>query len=175
MSGADLSEADLNGADLRHAVLQDAVLQDADLSGADLSDAVLRHAVLRGAVLSGAALSGADLRGADLDQIRDDIFAVLSASPNEVQALRDSIAIGNIDGSVYEGDCACLVGTLAKARHCSYQAIPGLTPNSYRPAEKWFFNIRKGDTPETNQFSKIALCWIDDWLANMRSAFSVVA
>jgi hypothetical protein len=186
LRGADLGSANLHGADLGSANLGNATLWDANLRGADLRganldsanlwDADLRGADLRGADLRGANLDSADLRGADLGianltSIRDDIWAVLSASPGEVRGLRDIIAAGKINGSQYEGDCACLVGTLAKNRHCNYDAIPGLTPDSSRPSEVWFFNINEGDTPETSQFSKLALEWVDQWLVNMTAVF----
>jgi hypothetical protein len=58
-------------------------------------------------------------------------------------------------------------------RHCPYNAIPSLTPNSRRPAERFFAAIKLGDTPETSQFSKLALDWVDQWLANMHAAFAV--
>jgi uncharacterized protein YjbI with pentapeptide repeats len=160
-SGADLRGADLSGADLR----------GADLSGADLRGADLSDADLRGADLMGADLRDADLRGADLTPIRDDLWAVLSAAPSEVVGLRAAIAEGRIDGSTYEGACACLVGTLANVRHVRYDAMPALTPNSSRPIERFFLAIDKGDTPETSQFSKFALEWTDQWIANMLAAF----
>src|SRR4051812_38650117 len=143
------------------AYLRDAYLRDADLSGADL----------RGADLRGADLRGADLRGADLTPIRDDIWAVLSAAPAEVSALIDALKNGRVDGSTYEGACACLVGTLANARQTHYQNLGTVKPNSSRPAECFFMGIHKGDTPETNQFSRLALEWSQEWLETMRTAF----
>lgn len=35
----------------------------------------------------------------------------------------------------------------------------------------FFCGISKGDTPETNQFSKLALEWVDDWWNRMHAAF----
>jgi len=166
-AGAVLRGAVLTGADLRDADLTGAVLRGADLRGADL-----RGAVLRGAVLRDADLTDADLTGADLTPIRDDIWAVLASSPAEVAGLRAAIAEGRIDGSTYQGACCCLVGTLANARNCNYTDIPSLTPNASRPAERFFAAITRGDTPETSQFSKLALEWVDLWLANMRTAFA---
>ncbi len=139
-----------------------AVKSRADLGGADL----------RGADLRWADLGGADLRGADLTSIRDDLWAVLSSCPAEVDGLRQALLDGKIDGSTYEGPCACLVGTLANTRHCRYDAIPGLTPNGSRPAERFFLAIKPGDTPENSQFSKLALEWVNQWLANMKAAFA---
>ena len=173
---ADLRDANLQAANLRDANLQSANLRDANLQAANLQAANLRAANLRAANLQAADLRDANLRDADLrdanlTSIRDDIWAVLSASPAEVHALRESLIAGKIDGLQYEGECACLVGTLAMARHCNFEAIPGLKPDSSRASEIWFSNIRKGDSPETNQFAKLALEWIDAWLANMAAAF----
>lgn len=118
---------------------------------------------LRGANLSGSDLSGSDLSDSDLKPIRDDFWAVLSASPAEVRGLRQALLDGRVNGSAYAGECACLVGTLANVRHCAYDAIPGLRPNPLRPAERFFLAIRQGDTPDNSQFAKLAVEWIDAW------------
>jgi hypothetical protein len=91
---------------------------------------------------------------------------VLSSAPAEVVGLRNAIAEGRIDGHSYSGDCACLVGTIANIQHCSVYEIPGLKPDSERPAEVFFLAIAPGDTPETSQFSALALAWVDEWLNN---------
>ena len=162
---ADLSCADLRGADLRGADLSDAVLSCADLSCADLRDAVLSCAGLRGAVLSER----------QMQMFRDDVWAVLASAPAEVAALLSALKEGRVDGSQYQGDCACLVGTIAIARGCHYEMIDGLIPDSGRPSEQWFMQIKKGDTPETNPASKKAVEWIEQWLARMQAAFAVKA
>ncbi|KDB58419.1 pentapeptide repeat-containing protein [Bordetella bronchiseptica] len=177
LRGADLGGANLRGADLRGADLGGANLRGADLRGANLRGADLRGANLRGADLGGANLRGADLRGADLGDanltpIRDDMWAVLSATPTEVPALIAALKAGRVDGSTYQGECACLVGTLANAREVSYSSIESLEPNSSRPIERFFLSISRGDTPGTNQFSKLALEWAEEWLARMQAAFS---
>jgi hypothetical protein len=164
--------ADLSGADLRDANLSGADLSDANLSGADLSDANLSGADLSGADLSGADLRDADLRDANLTPIRDDIWAVLSAAPAEVPALIEAIKAGRVDGSTYTGECACLVGTIANARKTDVESLGPLQINSSRPAERFFLGIRKGDTPETNQFSKLTLEWSQEWLSAMQKAFA---
>jgi hypothetical protein len=107
--------------------------------------------------------------------VRDDLWAVLCSAPAEVATLRAALLAGHVDGTVYEGDCSCLVGTLANARGCNYLDIPGLAPDSSRPAEAWFLQIKKGNTPTGNDFSKRAVEWIDQWLANMRGTSSVSA
>jgi hypothetical protein len=168
---ADLRGADLRGADLRLADLRGADLRGADLRGADLRLADLREANLSGADLRLADLRGADLRGADLTSVRDDFWAVLCASPGEAAGLRAALVAGRVNGSCYEGNCACLVGTLANVRGCKFDKIPGLVPNSSRPAEAFFLSIEFGDSPGNSQPAKLAVEWIDQWTANMQAAF----
>src|ERR1700679_239472 len=131
------------------AAVKAALKDTADLSSADL----------RSAYLSSANLSSADLRSANLESVRVDFFDVLlRASTNgEVPGLIAALKEGRVDESTSEGGCAFLVGTIANVKHCKYDAIPDLRPDSSRPAEVFFYAIRKGDTPENNSASKIAL------------------
>ena len=188
LRGADLRDADLTGtvltgADLTGAVLRGADLRDADLRGADLRDAVLTGTVLRDAVLTGADLRGADLTGADLRradlkgavlrdadlrEIENDFIAAVLCMPNELEALSAAMTEGRIDGSTYSGPCACLAGTLAHARGIAAYSggdIGMFVADASSPRERWFMGIRPGDTPETNQVSKIALGWLDRAIA----------
>jgi hypothetical protein len=158
LTGAVLVELEAGSlkAALELAVRQGANLRDANLYGANLRDANLGDANLYGA------------KNADLTPVRDDLWAVLSASPAEVEGLRQALIDGRVDGSVYDGECACLLGTLANVRGCTVAELPGLKKNAGRPAEQWFLGINKGDTPKTNDAAKTALAWIDQWLANVR-------
>ena len=149
LAGANLADADLRRADLRHADLTGADLTGANLAGADLTD---------------ADLTDADLRHADLTDTRADFVAVLDAAPHEVAGLRAALVAGTVDGSAYRGECACLIGTIAKVRQCDYAALgSGLTPNSSRPAERWFLAIRPG-MPVDHPVVAITLGWIDAWI-----------
>ncbi|WP_186263326.1 pentapeptide repeat-containing protein [Burkholderia gladioli] len=178
LRGADLSDADLRGADLSDADLRGANLRGAYLSGADLSDAYLSDAYLSGADLSDADLSGADLSDADLSganllPIKADFIEVISQAPREVPALIDALKAGRVDGSTYSGECACLVGTIANARGVDVDSSEfGIPKDSSRPVERFFMSIRKGDTPETNGASKLALEWAETWLETQRKAFA---
>jgi len=176
LGGADLRGANLGGADLRGANLGGADLRDADLGGADLRGADLRDADLGDADLGDADLRGANLRGADLGEktlrsFRDDVWAVLSAAPNEAQGVAKALRHGKVDGSSYEGDCACLVGTVANVRGCKYYDLGLLKPDSGRLAETWFMQISPGDTPEKSKAVKLALKWVETWIENMTKAF----
>ncbi|MBW5285973.1 pentapeptide repeat-containing protein [Burkholderia gladioli] len=173
LSNADLRGANLSNADLRGANLRGANLSNADLRGANLRGANLRGANLRDADLSGADLSDADLSDADLLPIKADFIEVISQAPREVPALIDALKAGRVDGSTYSGECACLVGTIANARGCSVDAPQFDIPkDSSRPVERFFMAIRKGDTPETNGASKLALEWAETWLDTQRKAFA---
>ena len=121
---------------------------------------------LAGADLAGANLAGADLAGAD------DVRAVLDAAPNEVPGLLAALNEGRIDGSVYEGDCACLVGTIANVRGCNYKSLDDLKPDSDRPAEKWFLAIAigRGATPDVSQVAAITRDWSRQSLATGSSS-----
>ena len=135
-----------NGADLRDANLSGANLSDADLSGAVLRDADLSGADLRGAVLRDANLSDADLRGAVLRSFKADLWLTLSYAHDEIPGFIAALREGRVNGSTYEGECACLVGTLANVRGVHFEtAFPD--HSSSHPAEQWFLMIRKGDKP----------------------------
>jgi len=180
LRGANLSEANLSGANLSRANLSRADLSEANLSGANLSGADLSGANLGGADLSGANLRGANLsdanlRDANLSDVRDDIFAVLSGAPAEAQAVADALRDGKVNGSAYSGECACLVGTIANKRGCAFDAVPDLTPNSSRPAEKWFLAIHTGDTPENSEVVRITYEWVTTWIARMKATFGGAA
>lgn len=163
-SDADLRGADLGGADLRGADLRDANLRAANLRAANLGGADLGGADLRGANLGGADLHGADLRDADLLPIKADVWEILAHAIPEIPALITALKEGRVDGSTYSGECACLVGTVANARQCGEHQLPGIVPDSSRPAERFFMAINTGDTPETNPASKIALQWAEEFL-----------
>jgi hypothetical protein len=163
-SKADLSEADLSFANLSKANLSEANLSEANLSKANLSKANLSEANL-----SFANLSKADLSKAAFNPIKADFWMVLLSAPFEIVGLRSALIEGRVDGSTYEGDCACLVGTIANVRHADYQQI-GIKPDSSRAAERWFMGIKKGDTPETNQISKITVEWLDEFTSKLAFA-----
>ena len=161
---ADLREANLRGADLRGADLSEADLRGADLRGADLSGANLSGANLRGADLSEADLRGANLRGA-----KADLIAEILKLPNELEFLRAALAGGRVDGSTYSGECACLAGTLAHARGIDNYTGGTIEANgtpffadASSPRESFFMAIKRGDTPETNPASAIALEWVNE-------------
>jgi uncharacterized protein YjbI with pentapeptide repeats len=170
LTGADLRNANLSGAILRNANLRGADLRNANLSDANLSGAILRNANLRGADLTGADLTGAVLRGAVLTPIKNDMFIVLLHSIPEIPFLKKNIIEGKVNGSTYEGQCACLSGTLVNGAKITdgqqeKEIIKKIMScrDASRPIERFFLGINIGDTPENSQFSKLALAWIEEF------------
>ena len=168
---ADLRYAGLRDANLRGADLRDANLRYADLYGAGLRDANLRGADLYGANLRGADLYGANLRSTNLyklpvdfiNQCSRDILFILMSLKSEMPHLKKMLIEGKVDGSQYEGDCACLVGTLAHGNKVDKvcESIPFYQKGTHNMGETWFLNIREGDTPESNEFSAHVLKLIE--------------
>src|SRR5438045_3852273 len=90
------------------------------------------------AVKAGPNLSKADLSKANLRYIKHDVWGVIAHAIPEIPALRASLVEGRVNGSAYEGECACLCGTIANARKCSYKELDGITPDSDSMAERFF-------------------------------------
>jgi hypothetical protein len=161
LRGADLGDADLGDADLGYANLDDADLGDADLGYANLGYADLGGANLRGANLRGANLRGANLRGANLRSIRADLYDVLVNARDEAPAFLAALRAGKVNGSAYQGECACLVGTIAKVRGVEYTS---LEHDSARPIERFVLNIKQGDTPKTSQVAALVAEWTERFI-----------
>jgi hypothetical protein len=95
-----------------------------------------------------------------INQCSRDILFILNCLKSEVPALKEKLLAGEVDGTQYEGECACLVGSLAKTKGsvdkvCA--AIPFYEKGTHNMGETFFLNIHEGDKPETNWFSKHAL------------------
>ena len=131
----------------------------ANLSGANLS----------GADLTEANLSEANLTRANLTEIKQDFQETIAKMPHEIPFLRQALVEGMIDGSSYEGECACLAGTLCHAVGKEFEKFRAqdcpIVIDSNSPRERWFLAILPGDTPENNQVAKITLAWIDEILS----------
>ncbi|MFT7565515.1 MAG: hypothetical protein ACI8V7_000522, partial [Candidatus Paceibacteria bacterium] len=180
LTGAYLRKTNLQGADLRGANLQGAYLtgvnlRGANLTGSNLTGVYLRKTNLQGvnlrkANLQGAYLRGADLRGAVLPKTfislcKEDFIKKVKAfrQNGEVKFLMTALEKGKVNGTKYEGECACLLGTLTHARGKEdaevFSRSLGITPDGSSPSEVWFWQIKEGDTPERNSFAKTALDW----------------
>lgn len=131
----------------------------------------VRVAIKSGANLAGADLEGANLTGANLsdEQLRPfkaDLWAELSETHAhaEVLGLIAALREGRVDGSKYEGECCCLVGTLANIRGVSFHSF---NPNSDRPSERWFMMIsqgdKAGDATGGGFAAQKAVEWCEEW------------
>jgi hypothetical protein len=107
--------------------------------------------------------AGVDLKDANLSESKSDFFSILRSAPYEVSGLYDALMQGRIEGSTYEGTCACLVGTIANLQLVDFGRIPGVIPDPNRPAERWFLAIWEGATPENSQVAQITSEWIEEW------------
>jgi hypothetical protein len=114
--------------------------------------------------LSYADLSSANLRYADLSDIVEDFYKVLELAKSEVPELYKSIWDGKINGSSYQGECACLVGTIANIKKVNYECIDGLKPDSDRLSERWFLGIKTGDMPQNSEVSKLTAEWMEKYM-----------
>ncbi len=150
--GSDLRGSDLRGSDLRGSNLRGSDLRGSDLRGSNLRDSDLR---------------GSNLRDSDLTPIKIDFWDVLLHGYKEVEHLKKSVLEGRINGSTYDGECACLSGTLLNAatlnngtQEPERKKLIMNCRDSSRPIERFFLGINIGDTPENSQFSKIVYDWI---------------
>ena len=91
---------------------------------------------------------------------------ILDAAPIEVPGLLEALRQGKIEGTAYEGDCVCLVGTIASLRSVPYDAMPLIPSDPSRPAERWLLAVNAGDTPKNIPIAKITEGWILEWIAS---------
>ncbi len=98
------------------------------------------------------------------DVYKNDFWDKLLKLKHEIPAFIKKIKNGEIDGSCYEGECCCFVGTFAKIKGCNYKKLEGIYPDSNSPTEKWFLMIRKGMKPENSEIVKLTLEWIEEFL-----------
>ncbi len=94
---------------------------------------------------------------------------ILLKSIPEISGLRKSLVGGKINGSTYEGECCCLVGTIANVKGCNYNKLPGITPDSGRPAERWFMGIKPGMTADNSVMVKLTIDWIDEFISYVQT------
>jgi len=154
LARANLADANLTGANLAHANLADANLTDANLTGAYLADAYLAR----------ANLARANLTDANLRTFKADMWLTLAQNRSEVPGLIQALRDGRVDGSVYDGECACLVGTVANLRGVD---VGEIEHDPDHPAERWFLMINKGDKPGDDTgggfAAKKALEWAEEF------------
>ena len=110
----------------------------------------------------GSRFDGSSFSTLNFNNAKNDFFATLLYLPSEVAALKAALIEGRIDGSQYEGECACLKGTLERVAKKEEEEI-GWKHDVSAPAETFFLSISQGDTPENSRFSALAVQWIEEW------------
>jgi hypothetical protein len=162
----DSSQATIKTLGSSQATIKTLDSSQATIKTLDSSQATIKTRDSSQATIKTLGSSQATIETWESANIRDDLWAVLCSYPSEILTLREALLAGLINGKVYEGDCACLVGTIAKTQGVHFKYLKSIKPNGNRPAELWFWNIKTGDTPSTNKFSALALKWIDELLTN---------
>jgi hypothetical protein len=102
-----------------------------------------------GSSFDGSSFVGSSFVGSSFDDssfdgecdAKADFIEVISRARLEIPAMVKALREGRVNGSTYEGECACLVGTLENA------GATGLPHDSERPIERWFMMISEGDKP----------------------------
>lgn len=95
---------------------------------------------------------------------RADVLEILSHARAEAPLILAALREGRVDGNHYYGECSCLLGTIAWARNCTFDQLGGIRPNSARPGERWFIQIRPGATPATSPASALAALWVEEFI-----------
>lgn len=113
----------------------------------------------------------------DLAPIRQNMFAILDAFPNEADYVQQMLVKGWIDGSDYNpsNSCSCLFGTIARKqvrgdRWAAVTAMRFIDRDHpifpfHGSAEICFMKIRPSDTPANNKHAAIAYLLIEEWQA----------
>ena len=104
--------------------------------------------------------------------VKIDLILAILHMPDEIPFLRQALVEGKVDGSSYNDECACLAGTMSRACKMpwgEFRAKALMPVDIDSPRERWFFWIRKGDTPKNSQVVAITLEWIDEVLAMRKS------
>jgi uncharacterized protein YjbI with pentapeptide repeats len=180
LTRCDFTEATIVGADLTGAILKNVNLAGANLSWANLAWADLTDSNLAGTIIVGAKLTevdftgcnltGCDLKTANLEPIKTDFIQAILKLPAEIPNLREKFIEGKINGSTYEGQCACLAGTIANNLGIKTDKLEkkfNYPVDSESPRERFCLAVRPGDTPENNQIAALFVQWIDEALDNI--------
>lgn len=152
------------GTALKGLAVKMALKAKVSLKGANLKGADLRGADLVGADLEGAYLGGANLDSLQIRSYKHDLWGILLRFRSEIPGLIAAIKKGKIDGSVYSGECCCLIGTVANIQGCDVNSFGDEIKDHNSPIEQWFQQIKPGHTPENYKPSAMVLEWIEEFL-----------
>jgi len=165
---AKVGNVDIYGTVTGNVYISGTVTGNVYISGTATGNVYISGTVTGNVDISGTAkvgsvdISGTVKVGKGFESIRSDYFSILKNAIPEIPALISALKKGRINGSVYEGDCRCLVGTLEAARGTGANTV--IERDSSRPAEKWFLAIPEGHTPKKNAFARLAVEWAEEFL-----------
>lgn len=103
----------------------------------------------------------------NLAAVKKDLCQVLQAAPWEAGPVRRAIIEGEVDGSSYKGECCCVKGIIANDLGVPVKKLDqlfGITLNPTSPLEIFLINLMEGDTPETSEYSRQMLEWLDEFI-----------
>ena len=97
------------------------------------------------------------------NRYKEAVIKAVSLNKSAIPFLLERMQSGQINGEVGSREYCCLFGTLAIARGIGwYERVPGKREDKWT-AEAWFYEIKLGDTPSTNEFSRLAYEWISEY------------
>lgn len=120
-----------------------------------------RYGMKVGLAVKWAVENSADLTDAVQRPFKHDLWGVLLQNQAEIPFLLRALCDGKVNGSIYSGSCACLMGTIANAKKC---AVDDLVCDAGSAAECWFMQISEGKTPENSGVVKMTVEWIEEFL-----------
>lgn len=178
LSYANLKGADLSNTNFRYSRLKGTSFKKADLRGTDFEFACMHDADLRNTDLGRADFRGTNLEGADLrgtinipqrwiNLCSRDMLYVFSRLTWELAGLKKALQAGDIDGTCYHGNCACLIGTLSNLNGTIEEVCTNIAyydEGLHNYCEQWFYQIRIGDKPKDSPFVKHAVKLINQVL-----------
>lgn len=107
-----------------------------------------------------------------MTEARADLFAIMDAAPDALEFLRSAILDGRIEGMLPNVSAnmklGCIKAHVAKYYNQKSSNMPGAAragpdPKDRTPIEKYTYDIKIGDTPESSQVLNNVMLWLDEW------------
>lgn len=125
-----------------------------------------------GCTFVGSTFDGSRFDERTLAPFKADLFMKLLYAQHEAAGLRKALIEGRVNGQAYEGECGCFVGTIENLRReAGCEVVQVIKRDSSSPIEIWFMLINKGDTPATNQISKMVVEWVEEFMTLLNIKF----
>jgi len=174
-------DADFSGLNLHSWSLMNCEFYNCNFDGANLyatclhdstfSNCSVNNTVFTKAQLEDCLFEDTDLLTANLEEIKQDLWRVLEYALPEVPGLIQAVEKGRINGQVYDGACACLVGTIANFRGQNPERLDGIETNIDSPIEMFFLNIEESNNPYNHEVSRVVHTWLKEWMATHKEFY----